>query len=190
MTAASRSRVASAALVVALAGLLAACTGGPSSGVAGPAGPRTTAALPSPSRASSAAKPTATPRRPTPTAPAPPTLPPVPGSSDDLGRVDIHGGSPTKKRTNVRLPAGSGYTVTVGCLGRPGALLHWSVIGTSDAYPGFLFGSTTPCDGAVLSDRAMANIEETAPTWLEVALDPGVRDATVVLRPAPAEAHL
>jgi hypothetical protein len=57
-------------------------------------------------------------------------------------------------------------------------------------YPGFLFGSTTPCNGVFTTDAAMANIEEASAARLEVSLDSGVQAATVVLRPAPADSHL
>jgi hypothetical protein len=114
----------------------------------------------------------------------------VSGSPDDLGRIDIRAGSPRRKRVPVRLPAGSGYTVTAGCIGAPGTLLRYSVIGTSEPDSGFLFGSTTPCNGRFVTDAALANIKAPTPAQLEVTVDAGVEAATVVLRPAPTDAHL
>jgi hypothetical protein len=191
MTAASHLRGPAAALAVTLAGLLGGCTG-TSAG---------TAPITSPtSRPSISAVPSrsAAPRPPLPTASAPSSLPssppaqltPVSSSPDDLARIDIRDGSPSKKQVPLRLPAVSGYTVTVGCVGLPGTLLRWSVIGTTDAYPGFLFGSTTPCNGSFLTDAAMTNIDRPTSARLEVSLDAGVRAATIVLRPAPADSHL
>jgi hypothetical protein len=196
MTAASHRLGPGVVLAVTVAGLLAGCTGAPAESA-----PTTTApSAPSASRPTSSASPSHTlaPRPPLPTASAPSTLPgsppeqltPVSSSPKDLGRIDIRDGSPSTKRVAVRLPAGSGYTVTAGCLGRAGTLLRWSVVGTTDADPGFLFGSTAPCNGSFLTDAAMANIDAATSARLEVSIDPGVQAATVVLRAGPADSHL
>jgi hypothetical protein len=195
MTVASPRRCPAIALAVTAAGLLAGCTGSPAD----------SAPTDSPASTAPAGRPIASatpsrvaPRPPLPSASARSTLPgsppaqltPVSSSPKDLGRIDIRNGSPAKEQVAVRLPAASGYTVTVGCLGRPGALLHWSVVGTTEANPGFLFGSTTPCNGSFLTDAAMANIDAATSARLEVSLDAGVQAATVVLRTAPADSHL
>jgi hypothetical protein len=114
----------------------------------------------------------------------------VSSSPDDLARIDIRGGRPRQQQVPVRLPAASGYTVTAGCIGTPGTLLHYSVVGTSGPDAGFLFGSTTPCNGRFVTDAALANTTEATPARLDVALDAGVEAATVVLRPAPTDDHL
>jgi len=198
MTAASGIRCPGVLLAVTLACGLVACTGTPTSSAPPTAATRAAGSgEPSASAIPSATSRT-TSRPPLPTAPSPSSLPsaapvqltPVSSSPGDLGRIDIRDGSPLTKRVKVRLPAASGYTVTAGCVGRAGTLLRWSVLGTSDAHAGFLFGSTTPCNGAFVTDAAMANIDETTPARLEVSLDPGGQAATVVLRPAPTEPHL
>ena len=188
MTAASHPCAPAPAVAVALIGLLTGCTG---SAVSAPS-PTSTLAT-SPSRPVSPA-----PRPPLPTASAPTSLPssppaqltPVSSSPKDLGRIDVRNGSPSTKHVPVRLPPASGYTVTVGCIGRPGTMLHWSVVGTAGPASGFLFGSTTPCNGAFLTDAAMANIDRPTPARLEVSLDRGAESATIVLRPTPADSHL
>jgi hypothetical protein len=114
----------------------------------------------------------------------------VSSSPEDLGRIDVQHGSPLRKAVPVRLPAGSGYAVTAGCIGVPGTLLHYSVVGTEQPNDGFLFGSTTPCNGRFVTDAALANIDGTTPARLEVTLDAGVEAATVVLRPTETDEHL
>lgn len=192
MTAASRLRGSPALLAIALPVLLAACT-------SGPAPPRPPSASASqPDATSMAPTVPSSSRPPLPTSPSPTVLPssppvqlaPVSSAPDDLGRVDIRDGSPSTERTGVTLPAGAGYTVTAGCTGRAGTLLHYSVIGTSEPNSGFLFGSTTPCNGRFVTDAALANIDERTPARLEVTIDAGVEDATVVLRPAPTDEHV
>jgi hypothetical protein len=141
---------------------------------------------------------TSTSRPPLPTSPSPSVLPgsppvqlaPVSSAPDDLGRIDIRDGDPRTERTTVTLPAGAGYTVTAGCTGRAGALLRYTVIGTRKPNDGFLFGSTTPCNGRFVTDAALANLDERTPARLQVTIDPGVDDATVVLRPAPTDEHV
>jgi hypothetical protein len=197
MTPASRNRGRAAVLAVAVAGLLAACTAGPSGDPAS-----TTAAagrtLGGPTASGAPSRTSPAPRPPLPTATARSSLPasppaqltPVRSSPGDLGRIEVQHGSPLRKGVSVRLPAGSGYAVTAGCIGAPGALLHYSVVGTEQPNDGFLFGSTMPCNGRFVTDTALANIDGTTPARLEVTLDPGVEAATVVLRPTPTDKHL
>jgi hypothetical protein len=137
-------------------------------------------------------------RPPLPATPSPTALPtsppvqltPVSSAPDELGRVELRDGAPRTRRVHVTLPAATGYTVTAGCTGRAGTLLHYSVVGTRAPNDGFLFGSTTPCNGRFVTDAVLANIDRRTPARLEVTLDPGGQDATVVLRPAPTDAHL
>lgn len=193
MTAASRLRGPAVVIWALLAVPLAACTAG-----SPPTTPPSSGSASAPSPAASTQPTRSTSRPPLPNSPSPSVLPgsppvqlaPVSSSPDDLGRIDIRNGSPRSKQVAVRLPAAAGFTVTAGCTGRAGALLHYSVVGTSEPNSGFLFGSTTPCNGRFVTDAALANIDARTPGRLEVTVDAGVEDATVVLRPAPTDEHV
>lgn len=127
---------------------------------------------------------------PVPTAPTRSALPtspvvrlaPVRSSPHDLARVDVRNGSPRRRSAPATLRRAKGFTVTAGCVGAAGTLIHWAVVAEDEDL--FLFGSSAPCNGTFSTDAGLEVVDASTAARLEVTLDPGVEAATVVLRRA------
>ena len=181
------SRRAGGGLLALLLGsaLLTACTGSTQPSPVPPpprSAPRPTTPPPPPTPTRSAL--------PVPTAETPSSLPaspdvrlaPVESSPKDLARVDIRNGSPRKRSASATLRAAKGFTVSAACVGAAGTLIHWSVVAKRGN--AFLFGSSAPCNGAFLTDAGLVEVRAATAARLEVTIDDGVAEATVVLRRA------